>query len=252
MSANLDAAVDADRILEFAGACQVFAGDLALARPSELPACVQQLAASAPELRTRPAALLVGWLFLEVASHVTRVLPGCDLQNHVSKVLHWRCQSGLPGDAPVRQFHALAETITSHVRSHEAASVHDIRLREAIKILNAEYSDTHLHLHDVAQKVRLSASHLVRLLRIHTGTGFYPLLLEIRMERAAELLRTTGLCVKEIAFGVGYNSVSTFDRRFLMRYGTSPTDYRRRLALSRAGGGPSEHRTPGNVAEQKC
>ncbi len=47
-----------------------------------------------------------------------------------------------------------------------------------------------------------------------------------RMQRAAELLRTTRLGIKQVAQEVGYTSVVTFDRNFKRIHKLMPSAYR--------------------------
>ena len=47
-----------------------------------------------------------------------------------------------------------------------------------------------------------------------------------KIERAAELLKSKDLRVSDIAFDVGFESLSTFNRNFTILYGKSPTEYR--------------------------
>ena len=47
----------------------------------------------------------------------------------------------------------------------------------------------------------------------------------LRMKRAAILL-TGDLPVADVAFGVGYNTLSSFNRHFLKEYGMSPTHWK--------------------------
>ena len=49
---------------------------------------------------------------------------------------------------------------------------------------------------------------------------------EHRMERAARLLRETGLSIAEIAGSVGYDSQSRFTAAFKAHWGKLPRDYR--------------------------
>ena len=47
-----------------------------------------------------------------------------------------------------------------------------------------------------------------------------------KIERAAELLRSSDLRISNIAYDVGFDSLSTFNRNFYNQYGKSPTEYR--------------------------
>ncbi|MBL9153109.1 MAG: helix-turn-helix domain-containing protein [Verrucomicrobiales bacterium] len=51
--------------------------------------------------------------------------------------------------------------------------------------------------------------------------------MKLRLEKAAELLRTTRLPVARIAKRVGYRDVSRFGRHFKRRHGRTPAAYRR-------------------------
>lgn len=48
----------------------------------------------------------------------------------------------------------------------------------------------------------------------------------VKMDRAAELLKNTGMTVLEVSLMCGYNNVSYFNRVFLRRYGLCPTAFR--------------------------
>ncbi len=51
-------------------------------------------------------------------------------------------------------------------------------------------------------------------------------LTEKKVERAAQLLKSNASRVSEIAYDVGFDSVSTFNRNFTAYFGKSPSDYR--------------------------
>lgn len=47
-----------------------------------------------------------------------------------------------------------------------------------------------------------------------------------KLSKAVEMLRSKGLRISDIAYDVGYDSLSTFNRNFTEKYGQSPSDYR--------------------------
>ena len=79
----------------------------------------------------------------------------------------------------------------------------------------------------LAQAVRLSPAHLQRLFKKETGVHIRDLLAESRLRNAAQLLSTTDMEVKEIAYHVGYQHHSSFVRAFQRRFGQAPKQYRR-------------------------
>lgn len=83
----------------------------------------------------------------------------------------------------------------------------------------------------LAQNVSfVSASHLTRLFRERRGVSPHAFLKQVRMERAAELLKTNNDAVALVAQKVGYKNTSHFVRDFRERYGLTPKHYRNRGA----------------------
>ncbi|MFZ2277416.1 MAG: helix-turn-helix transcriptional regulator, partial [Prosthecobacter sp.] len=85
-----------------------------------------------------------------------------------------------------------------------------------------------LRLTEVAEQVAFtSAGNLSRLFRKHHGMSFQGYLHKLRLEKAAELLRSTRLPVARIAHRVGYRDVSRFGQHFKRCFQDSPARYRR-------------------------
>ncbi|MGH2919153.1 MAG: helix-turn-helix transcriptional regulator [Solirubrobacteraceae bacterium] len=57
-------------------------------------------------------------------------------------------------------------------------------------------------------------------------TTFREHLTAVRMERAAELLATRGLTVREVAHRVGYRQPAQFAKAFRRRHGLAPSAFR--------------------------
>ena len=74
--------------------------------------------------------------------------------------------------------------------------------------------------------VHLSDTYLCRAFRKNIGMSVGDYIFRVRMEKAAELLRTTDLIVKTIGDTVGYTNFSYFCKRFRIYFGISPTQYR--------------------------
>jgi two-component system response regulator YesN len=72
----------------------------------------------------------------------------------------------------------------------------------------------------------LSSGHLARLFRTKKGKSFTDYLREVRLGKAAELLRQTSFSIGNIASLVGYGDVSNFSQQFRRFFGISPTEYR--------------------------
>jgi AraC-like DNA-binding protein len=96
---------------------------------------------------------------------------------------------------------------------------------EATEILASEYSRPY-KVEDVARRVATSPRQLQRVFAEVHGLGFRAYLRRVRMCRAAELLATTDLPVKEVAHQVGYRDASQFSKAFKRTRGVTPTEAR--------------------------
>lgn len=86
-----------------------------------------------------------------------------------------------------------------------------------------------LSLGEFAQSVNLSVWRLCHIFKSDVGMPPIRFLRQLRMERAKDLLESSFLSVKEIAFQVGLNDESHFVRDFKATYGYSPALYRSRF-----------------------
>ncbi len=83
-----------------------------------------------------------------------------------------------------------------------------------------------LCLSELAQSVNLSVWRLCHIFKSDIGMPPMRYLRLLRMERAKDLLESSFLSVKEIAYRVGLNDESHFVRDFKSTYGSSPACYR--------------------------
>jgi AraC-like DNA-binding protein len=96
-----------------------------------------------------------------------------------------------------------------------------------------EHSDEELSLTKVAKFVNISPNHLSDKFKEVTGLNFVDCIARTRTERARELLQNSNLRISEIAFAVGFQSLSQFNRVFKKLSGKSPTAYRAAKAKRR-------------------
>lgn len=97
--------------------------------------------------------------------------------------------------------------------------------RDAVTIVETEYS-CDLSLDEIARRVASSRRQLQRSYAEIGKTTFREHLTEVRMERAAELLATRGLTVREIADRVGYRQPAQFAKAFRRHHGLAPSAFR--------------------------
>ncbi len=83
-------------------------------------------------------------------------------------------------------------------------------------------------LETVARKAHVSPKYFSELFKKRTGCRFSDYVTELRLERAAEMLRTTGANVQEVMQYVGYRDSKFFYGAFKARFGMTPSEYRRK------------------------
>ncbi len=86
-----------------------------------------------------------------------------------------------------------------------------------------------LSLGDVAHRVNMSAGYFSELFKKVTGLNFVEYVARLRVEKAKNFLQSPKFRISEVAFGVGFQSLSQFNRTFHRIVGMSPRAYRASL-----------------------
>lgn len=86
-----------------------------------------------------------------------------------------------------------------------------------------------LTLSTLANEFKMSESYISSLIKKRTGKGFGEHLMEIRIQKAQEYLRTTNDSIEAIAVRVGYPDYFYFTKVYKKATGISPAAYRRQL-----------------------
>ncbi|HMP83675.1 MAG TPA: helix-turn-helix domain-containing protein [Verrucomicrobiota bacterium] len=92
-----------------------------------------------------------------------------------------------------------------------------------------EHQAEKLPLRQVAKAVNTSAFYFCKLFKKITGINYTDYLSRVRIEKSKNLLLNPNLRVSEIAFEVGFQSLTHFNRVFKRILGQSPTEYRAQL-----------------------
>ncbi|HUB86561.1 MAG TPA: helix-turn-helix domain-containing protein [Verrucomicrobiae bacterium] len=93
-----------------------------------------------------------------------------------------------------------------------------------------EHQTEEITLAQVAKSVHTSKFYFCKMFRRATGINFTDYLSRVRTERAKNLLLNPNLRVSEIAYEVGFQSLTHFNRVFKRILGRSPSDYRVQVA----------------------
>ena len=93
-----------------------------------------------------------------------------------------------------------------------------------------QYIDLHhtevLTREEIAKAVGYSPSHISHVFTAAMGTSLQNYITALRLNNAKKMLRQTDLPIGQIAMGLGFPSIRSFNRFFLLDTGTTPTAYR--------------------------
>ena len=92
-----------------------------------------------------------------------------------------------------------------------------------------EHQTEEMTLSQVAKAVNMSSYYFCKMFKRVAGINFTDYVARVRIEKSKNLLLNPNLRVSEIAFEVGFQSLTHFNRVFKKILGQSPTDYRAQL-----------------------
>jgi AraC-like DNA-binding protein len=101
-------------------------------------------------------------------------------------------------------------------------------IRRAKEFIQEHQADD-ISLGQVAKAVNTSTFYFCKMFKKMTGINFTDYLSRVRIEKSKNLLLNPNLRVSEIAFEVGFQSLTHFNRVFKKVLGQTPTDYRTQL-----------------------
>jgi len=118
-------------------------------------------------------------------------------------------------------------------QARDADSRHLLQIAKAITHLESS-ADSTVNLDQLASIAGMSKRSLVR--AFHEATGVPPIayLIQLRVHRAAALLRSSDESITDIAFRVGFADSNYFTRQFTKQYSVSPRRYRLMYAPPRS------------------
>lgn len=87
--------------------------------------------------------------------------------------------------------------------------------------------DKKIGLDEVAAHLHMNPSYFSRMFKKETGETFTDFVIRMKMERARELLDTTGYSVRQVCDLLGYDNQSYFIKTFKSAVGVTPMEYRR-------------------------
>lgn len=125
---------------------------------------------------------------------------------------------------------AYAEKLVSQaiqLRDHNSGNKNRSILKTAVDFIDQHYMEEDMSLNKAANAANVSANHFSALFSQNMGQTFIEYLTSLRMDKAKEYLRCTGMRSSEIAGEVGYKDAHYFSYLFKKTQGMTPSDYRK-------------------------
>ena len=125
---------------------------------------------------------------------------------------------------------AYAEKLVSQaiqLRDRNSGNKNRSILKTAVDFIDQHYMEEDMSLNKAANAANVSANHFSALFSQNMGQTFIEYLTALRMDKAKEYLRCTGMRSSEIAGEVGYKDAHYFSYLFKKTQGMTPSDYRK-------------------------
>lgn len=113
------------------------------------------------------------------------------------------------------------------IRDQNSGNKNRSILRTAVDFIDSNYMEEDISLNTVANVANVSSNHFSALFSQNMGQTFIEYLTTLRMNKAKELLRCTGMRSSEIAGEIGYKDAHYFSYLFKKTQGMTPSDYRK-------------------------
>ena len=113
------------------------------------------------------------------------------------------------------------------IRDQNSGNKNRSILKTAVDFIESHYMEEDISLNTVANVANVSSNHFSALFSQNMGQTFIEYLTTLRMNKAKELLRCTGMRSSEIAGEIGYKDAHYFSYLFKKTQGMTPSDYRK-------------------------
>lgn len=156
------------------------------------------------------------------------VLSGFSEFAYAQTALRYNVKDYLLKPVDIKDFSNVLERICQELAPPDGAQADDVEnaaIRRAVRWIDEHLSEE-LTQQSVAEQAGLSSSYLSALFKQQMGITYSDYILRRRMQKGEELLRSSSLCIYEIARLCGYHSDKHFITVFKRCLGVTPSQYR--------------------------
>jgi AraC family transcriptional regulator len=124
---------------------------------------------------------------------------------------------------------SLLRRLKNSIESHPSSSIRPSRrMKQAIEYIHA-HCMSDISSKEMAELTNMGWYSFIRAFRAHTGKNPHEYLIELKLEKAVQLLAIPDYTVTDISQLCGFSSHSHFSSTFKKKMGVSPSSYRRFL-----------------------
>lgn len=164
------------------------------------------------------------------ADHVSGLETGADLyltKPFSTRVLELNVRNLLAAREKMREKFSRQLTTTQPPLTTETLpnTVDTAFLEKVMQLVDEHMDDPEFGVDMLARKVAMSQPVLYKKLKAVTNMSVNDFVKQLRLKKAAELIRTRQHTVYEVAYMVGYNDRKYFSREFKKQYGKTPSEF---------------------------
>lgn len=141
-----------------------------------------------------------------------------------------RTASVLPVASSPVQMPAQAITVEAPLPEKEETNTlsasDELLMKRAQEMVEKHLAHAEYSIEDLSRDLGMSRATLYRKITSITGGSPSDFMKNVRLRKAAELLKAGGLSIAEIAEQVGFNTPGYFTKSFKKRFGVLPTQYK--------------------------
>lgn len=110
--------------------------------------------------------------------------------------------------------------------THTSPEVIDPLLQKLHDFVEEHISEADLNMERISKVLAMSRTQIFRKLKALTGQSPTRFIRAIRLSKGKQLLATTDMTISEVAYEVGFTSLSYFSKAFVEEFGTRPSEIR--------------------------
>jgi len=118
--------------------------------------------------------------------------------------------------------------LSTGIPDEKAASPDDKFIRKAMEIANNHIENPEFDIEAFSREMGISRTQLYRKFNSIMNITINEFIKQVRLKKAAELIRIGELNISEIAYRVGFNDVTYFRKCFKKQYNSTPSEFRSR------------------------